>query len=78
MKVVFKIAQIKESAVCANEFVLVFCKEEYQTYPEAEKGIDELPAGTYQVQKVSVKEEIYEHSAKVSNSTDWLKTKTFA
>jgi len=34
---------------------LTLLKKEYNTYPEAEEGIKELIPGTYQVQKVFVK-----------------------
>ena len=73
MKVVFRIAEFDESGK------LTLLEKEFETYPEAEKGIEELKNGTYQVQKVFVKkDEVYEHSAKQSNSTEWMKTKTFA
>ena len=49
MKVVFRIAEFDESGK------LTLLAKEFVTYPEAEKGIDELPAGTYQVQKVFIK-----------------------
>ena len=49
MNIVYKIA------VFDTEGKLTLLDREYITYPEAERGIDKLPAGTYQVQKVFVK-----------------------
>jgi len=49
MKIVFRIAEFDENGK------LTLLVKEFGTYPEAEKGIEELPAGTYQVQKVFVK-----------------------
>lgn len=49
MKVVFRIANFD------NEGKLILLPTEFETYPEAEKSIENLPAGTYQVQKVFVK-----------------------
>jgi hypothetical protein len=49
MKVVFRVAQFDA------EGKLTLLPTEFQTYPEAEKSIDDLPSGTYQVQKVFVK-----------------------
>lgn len=49
MKVVFRIAAFDA------EGKLTLLEKEYETYPEAEKGIEELPTGTYQVQKVFFK-----------------------
>ena len=49
MKVVFRIAAFDV------EGKLTLLEKEFETYPEAEKSIEELPAGTYQVQKVFFK-----------------------
>ncbi len=49
MKVVFRIAAFDA------EGKLTLLEKEFETYPEAEKGIEELPTGTYQVQKVFFK-----------------------
>ena len=49
MKTVFRIAEFDVAGK------LTLLEKEFETYPEAEKGIEELPEGTYQVQKVFVK-----------------------
>ena len=49
MKTVFRIAKFDANGT------LNLLKKEYGTYPDAEKGILDLPADTYQVQKVFIK-----------------------
>lgn len=46
--VVFKVASFENGQIHLLE-------GDYQNYPDAEKSIDDLPNGTYQVQKVFIK-----------------------
>ena len=47
-KVVFKVASFENGQIHLLE-------GDYENYPDAEKSIETLPNGTYQVQKVFVK-----------------------